>query len=150
MNIVLFVCVCQVRDFLCIPPYIFIPLPLYYYALLRSKTPLFPFLYSVLIYPTTTYTFLIVYSVSMCTNYAYYLPSDYCILYYVKVILKIRWFVCVLRIVCNHSMDCIGKLSMRTLQEHSSIMWSSICVPINKIISCLIIATVLYYLYLSP
>ena len=126
MNIVLFVCVCQVRDFLCIPPYIYLHPTYYYYALLRSKTPLFPFPYSVLIYPIGISILLIVYSVSMCTNYAYYLPSDHCIIYYVKVIIKMRWFVCVLRIVCNHSMDCIGKLSMRTLQEHSSIMRKSI------------------------
>ena len=119
----LFVCVCQVAYLVYKPPYIFIPTTYYYYALCVFKTPLFPFTYSVLIYPTGISSVLIVYSVSMCTNYAYYLPSTYCILYYVKVILKMRVCVCVLRIVCNHSMDCIGKLSMRTLQEHSSTMW---------------------------
>ena len=46
MNIVLFVCLCQVAYLVYKPPYIFISPIYYYYALCVFKTPLFPFPYA--------------------------------------------------------------------------------------------------------
>ena len=93
---------CQLRNTVYKPPYIYLPLPLYYFVLSRSKTPLFPFTSTsvplryyllVLNYPLAYVLSLIVYLVWLGTNYAFipYLKyaDYYCILYYVSTRLSV-------------------------------------------------------------